>query len=394
MQNKTFHPTRWTLVFLLLSSMMILMGGAAVAPALPAISAAFPDASEALISLIITLPALAIVFSGFFIGAAVDKFGKVRILAISLAVFTFAGVSGFFLTSLPAILVGRIILGIGISGIVNTTTTLITDYYQGPSRVKVLGYQAAAMGIGVVILDTSGGFLAGISWRMAFLIYLLGLFILIGTLVTMKEPVREKVNMTRDAPKNKTPVGSIVLIYITLFLGMMLFFLMPTKFPYLIAEYVENSSALSGILLGILGIFSALIGTLYWRIAGRIHRMVNISLSFILLGAGYVLFGLSESMMIIVISVIIIGIGNGLLMPTVLSWLGVITPREIMGKVMGGYGVSLNLGQFLASIVAIPVIMISVGYGQMFFIFGVIAIILGVFYLLGYLKVRNTSHTN
>ncbi|MDD4133359.1 MAG: MFS transporter, partial [Methanocorpusculum sp.] len=111
MQNKTFHPTRWTLVFLLLSSMMILMGGAAVAPALPAISAAFPDASEAAISLIITLPALAIVFSGFFIGAAVDKFGKVRILAISLAVFTFAGVSGFFLTSLPAILVGRIILG-------------------------------------------------------------------------------------------------------------------------------------------------------------------------------------------------------------------------------------------------------------------------------------------
>jgi sugar phosphate permease len=229
---------------------------------------------------------------------------------------------------------------------------------------------------------------------MAFLIYLLGLFILIGTLVTMKEPVREKVNMTRDAPKNKTPIGSIVLIYITLFLGMMLFFLMPTKFPYLIAEYVENSSALSGILLGILGIFSALIGTLYWRIAGRIHRMVNISLSFILLGAGYVLFGLSESMMIIVISVIIIGIGNGLLMPTVLSWLGVITPREIMGKVMGGYGVSLNLGQFLASIVAIPVIMITAGYGEMFLIFGVIAIILGVFYLLGYLKVRNTSHTN
>jgi len=30
----------------------------------------------------------------------------------------------------------------------------------------------------------------------------------------------------------------------------------------------------------------------------------------------------------------------------------------------------------------------------MFLIFGVIAIILGVFYLLGYLKVRNTSHTN
>ena len=39
---------------------------------------------------------------------------------------------------------------------------------------RVLGYQAAAMGIGVLILEASGGLLAGISWRAAFLIYLIG----------------------------------------------------------------------------------------------------------------------------------------------------------------------------------------------------------------------------
>jgi len=75
--------------------MMILMGGAAVAPALPLISQAFPDASETLISLIITLPALAIALTGFFIGALSDKFGKVPVLVASIAVFTIAGSSGF-----------------------------------------------------------------------------------------------------------------------------------------------------------------------------------------------------------------------------------------------------------------------------------------------------------
>jgi hypothetical protein len=34
-----------------------------------------------------------------------------------------------------------------------------------PVETRVLGYQAAAIGIGVLILETSGGFLAGISWR-------------------------------------------------------------------------------------------------------------------------------------------------------------------------------------------------------------------------------------
>ncbi len=391
MQNDIFHPTRWTLLFLLLSSMMILMGGAAVAPALPAINQAFPGVSETIISLIITLPALAIACSGFFIGAAVDKIGKLPVLAGSLVIFTLAGVSGFFLPTLPGILVGRIILGIGIAGIIITTTSLITDYYQGPARIKVLGYQAAAMGLGILILETSGGLLAGISWRMSFLIYGVGLIILIGTLITMKEPVHEKVVINCDAPKVKVPTASIVMIYGTLFLGMMLFFQMPTKFPYLVSEFIENPAFVSGLLLGVMGCFSAVVGLFYWRIAGRIHRVMILALTFILLGSGYCLFGLSTSLAMITLAVVVVGVGNGLLMPTVLSWLGVITPPAIMGKVMGGYGVSLNIGQFVSSFAAIPVLLIAASYGHMFLIFGLVSIGIGFVYVIGYLKVRRTS---
>jgi MFS family permease len=393
MQNRTFRPTRWTLVFLLLSSMMILMGGAAVAPALPEISSAFPEASEAIISLIITFPALAIACTGFFIGAAVDKIGRIPVLAVSLIIFTLAGVSGFFLTTLPAILVGRFVLGIGIAGIISSTTSLITDYYNGPCRVRVLGYQAAAMGIGVLILDTSGGLLAEISWRMSFLIYGIGLFILIGTLITMKEPVKKQMEVNRDAPKTKMPVASIALIYGTLFIGMILFFLMPTKFPYLVSEFTGDSAIVSGFLLGIMGCFSALVGVFYWRIAGRIHRVMNLALSFILLGVGYVLFGISTSLSLLIIAVIIVGLGNGLLMPTVLGWLGLITPPPVMGKVMGGYGASLNIGQFVSSFAAVPVFLMAASYGHMFLIFGIVSMCIGVVYVIGYLHVRRAPST-
>ncbi|MFA6332878.1 MAG: MFS transporter, partial [Methanoregula sp.] len=186
-----FKPTKWTFLFLMLSAMMILMGGAAVAPALPLISQAFPDATDTSISLIVTLPALAIAVTGLFIGILSDKIGKIPVLAASVAVFTLAGSSGYYLTSIPAILAGRFILGIGIAGIICTTSALIVCYYEGISRARVLGYQAAAMGVGVLILEVAGGLLAGISWRAAFLIYLLGVLIFFGVLLTMKEPVRK-----------------------------------------------------------------------------------------------------------------------------------------------------------------------------------------------------------
>ena len=169
-----------------------------------------------------------------------------------------------------------------------------------------------------------------------------------------------------DAPKTKVPVASIALIYGTLFIGMILFFLMPTKFPYLVSEFTGDSTIISGVLLGVIGCLAALVGICYWRIAGRIHRVMNLVLSFILLGVGYCVFDISTSLSLLIIAVMIVGVRNGLLMPTVLGWLGLITPPAVMGKVMGGYGMSLNLGQFVSSFAAIPILLLASSYGHMF----------------------------
>ena len=71
-----FKPTKLTLVAILLSSMLILMGGAAVAPALNEIKLAFPG-QDFMTSLIITLPSLAVAIVGYAVGLAADRFGKV-----------------------------------------------------------------------------------------------------------------------------------------------------------------------------------------------------------------------------------------------------------------------------------------------------------------------------
>lgn len=391
-----FKPTRWTLLFLMLAAMMILMGGAAVAPALPLIGEAFPDASETTISLIITLPALAIALTGFFIGALSDRVGKVPVLAASVAIIAVAGSSGFYLTSLYAILVGRFILGIGIAGIICTTSALIVYYYDGVARARILGYQAAAMGIGVLILETSGGLLAGISWRAAFLIYLIEVVILAGVLTTMREPARPDLAEMQAASDEKFPTFPLLLGYVTLFLGNMLFFLLPTKFPYLIAGMDaarilgENTALASGLFLGVMGLSSSLIGIFYGRIACRLSRYTILTIAFICFGIGLCGLGFATSLLTVGLAVIFVGVGEGILMPTILNWIAAITPKQYLGRASGGFSVALNLGQFASALAIVPVFAVAMNYSNLFLAFGSAAFVLALPFLLAVVAEKYT----
>lgn len=392
MISRTFQPTKWTLLFLLLSAMMILMGGAAVAPALPFISEAFPDASDSVISLIITLPALAIALTGIFLGGLSDKIGKIKVLIVSIAIFTIAGSSGYYLDNIYALLAGRFFLGIGIAGITCTTSLLIPCYYEGITRARVLGYQAAAMGFGVLVLEMSGGWLAGISWHAAFLIYLVGIVILAGVLLTMREPVLPKIMRDKDESPEQFPTAPLFMAYITLFLGNMLFFLMPVKFPYLIATMDaarilgENTALTSGLFLGIMGCASSLMGLAYGRIVWRFHRNTILTATFVFFGLGYCLLGLASSLVVVGIAVVCVGIAEGILMPTILTWIATITPKQFLGRASGGFSVSLNLGQFASTLAIVPVIAIASTYGVMFVTFGCAGFLLAVPFVFGTLK--------
>lgn len=392
MISRTFQPTKWTLLFLLLSAMMILMGGAAVAPALPFISEAFPDASDSVISLIITLPALAIALTGIFLGALSDKIGKIKVLIVSIAIFTIAGSSGYYLDNIYALLAGRFFLGIGIAGITCTTSSLIPCYYEGITRARVLGYQAAAMGFGVLVLEMSGGWLAGISWHAAFLIYLVGIVILAGVLLTMREPVLPKIMRDKDESPEQFPTAPLLMAYITLFLGNMLFFLMPVKFPYLIATMDaarilgENTALTSGLFLGIMGCASSLMGLAYGRIVWRFHRNTILTATFVFFGLGYCLLGLASSLVVVGIAVVCVGIAEGILMPTILTWIATITPKQFLGRASGGFSVFLNLGQFASTLAIVPVIAIASTYGVMFVTFGCAGFLLAVPFVFGTLK--------
>ena len=104
---------------LLLTSMMTMMAGAIVAPSLPLISEVFKDVENiALLSrLVITLPALFIAVSAPIFGILTDKYGRKRLLLLSLALYAVSGTSGFLLNNIYALLVGRALLGLSVGAL-------------------------------------------------------------------------------------------------------------------------------------------------------------------------------------------------------------------------------------------------------------------------------------
>ena len=388
MNGDSFRPTKLTLLAIMLCSMLMLMGGAAVAPALPLINEVFPD-SEFLVSLIITLPSLAIAVLGFAIGALADRFGKVRVLTLSLLVFVVAGVAGFFLDDLMAILVARFILGIGVGGVSATVTALIAEYYAGMDRAKVMSYQSAAMGVGVLILEYTGGSLAEISWREPFLVYLIGVPILLLCILSMREPVRQ-VSSEAQARHGSANKGTIILCYVTIFMLMLMAFLVPTKFPYFL-EGIGVSSSVTGLFLGVHGVSNAVVSLMYRRFVQVISPFNLMGAGFIVMGVGLCLLMLSPTVVMAIVVMVLTGMAIGMIVPAVANTLASQATASTSGKIMGGYTTCLNLGQFSISLVSVPLFVLAGStYPNLFMVMGVVALVAGLAFLIG-TRLHHTS---
>lgn len=374
---KPYVPGKVTLLTILLSSMVILMGAAAVAPALQPIKQHFGE-SEFMVSLIVSLPSLSVAVTGFGVGYLADRLGKVKVFLIAMAVFTFTGAASFFLENFTLILLCRFLLGIGIAGISLTVTALIGEYYGGMQRAKVIGYQAAAIGVGTLVLETLGGSLADMGWNYPFLIYLIGVPIFLCGLVSIRDPSRIVRDASQAAPVQDTPADDggrrkILFCYAMVFLEMFLMFTVPMNFSYYISE-MGQPYVMMGILLGLMGVAQAVFSILYTRRATKLSDRMAFTCAFVMMGASLVMLYV-PFLPLTFLSMIVMGCSLGLLMPTVIARLSMPSTAKTSGKIMGGYSVFLNLSNFITTLVFTPVLAVMGSYCNSFLAMGVLGLL-------------------
>ena len=244
-------------------------------------------------------------------------------------------------------------------------------------RIRALSYQSAAMGVGVLILEYTGGLLAEFSWREPFLVYLIGVPILLMVLLTMKEPRREALDPAeRAVPERKANKRLLTICYVTIFVAMTMAFLLPTKMPTYLQTELAVSTSVTGLFLGVHGVTNACFSLMYRRFVQRFAPFTIIAIGFLLLAVALLTLEVSESIASSVVMMIVAGAGLGMVCPAVSNTLAGETTASTSGKIMGGYSTCLNLGQFSISLISVPLFAaVGSSYPVMFGVMAAVAIV-------------------
>jgi EmrB/QacA subfamily drug resistance transporter len=120
-----------------------------------------------------------------------DRYGRRRLFAVGLALFTLASAGCGIAPSATALVVARLVQGMGAAMLLPNVLALIGALYDGPDRLRALSAYGMVMGLAAVGGQLLGGALlaadpAGLEWRTVFLINIpvgLGALALVRSLV-------------------------------------------------------------------------------------------------------------------------------------------------------------------------------------------------------------------
>ncbi|NOY47506.1 MAG: MFS transporter [Chlorobi bacterium] len=375
---------------LLLVSSLTIMSMITISASLPDMTNAFSDIpnGKKLVKLVLSFPGLFIALSAILAGVIIDKYGRLKLLGLSLILYAVGGSSGYWLDNIYLILVGRALLGISVGISMTIVTTLIADYYQGQSRQKFAGLQIAVMSLGGIVFITLGGILADISWRVPFLLYLFSLVVLPFVYLFLKEPS----NLPEIKSDNKLVKSPTIIwfVFINVMLMWILFFIIPVQIPFHLKSIGIEKNTLIGIAIASSTFFSAIGAISYSKIKNMFGFKQIFGIGYFLMALAFVCVSYGNSYTMVMIAMLLAGLGMGLMIPNANIWVMQLAPPEIRGREIGRLTTFWFMGQFLSPIILLP-FLDSISHSQLFFVLACVLLGLSIFLFTFYFASRKTK---
>lgn len=328
-------------------SLLTVMAGAAVAPALEVIREHFSEASKLEIQLIVSMPALFIVITNLFFGKLAERFGARALTMLGLVLYTVGGSAAGLFDSIWAVLIMRALVGVGVGIIMPLSTGLLTYYFPPERREGLMGLSSAANQLGGVVATLLAGVLANISWRLSFAVYLMGLISIVLCLVFMpNDRIRGGARSSEPARlgdvwcRNWTHV-------VCIFLLMTIFFIYPANFAIVTAAEGAVPMSLCAVIMAgcdLIAFGGGLAFVWVKRISGSFAGLVAPAL-FLL---GYCLLAFVGGWVGTIAGSALIGFSNGVGIPYIISTASANEGKAAATTVMPMISAAMYLAQFLS----------------------------------------------
>ncbi|MEG0364882.1 MAG: MFS transporter [Erysipelotrichales bacterium] len=364
------------MIAILSMSTLTVMAGAAISPALNAISLHFSDASPTAIKMLITLPCFFIILTSLNFQRLSRVMGVKSMALLGISLYLIGGLGAAFCPNITLVFIFRAILGVGVGIIMPLSTGLLSFYFDKSQQQKLLGYSSAMNNLGGVIATIISAYLATLGWNYSFAVYLLGL--LVGILVVLYVPndhiKAESSKLENDELKKIAPY------LFTIFLVMLAYMNMPTN----LAVVALSQDLIAPEKLGFLMSINAVIAFIFGFILTRILKFLGGTSKYVgfgLLALGLFLLGIATTLPLALFGQSLLGFSMGIVVPMINSQIALNLKPAKVTTAMALMSASLYLGQFFAPIVVDVILKVFnlTAVGAPFIVASIIAFILLIY---------------
>ena len=332
-------------------SLLTVMAGAAIAPALGIIKAHFSEAPAILVQFIVSMPALLIIVTNLFF-LPLSRVLRTRAIATTgLLLYVVAGAGCFFMDDIHLLLAMRALLGVSVGLIMPLSTGLLAYYFPPEQQARLMGLSAAMNQMGGVVATLLAGLLATIEWNYAFFVYLLGLIALVMVWLWLPDEQLGSANK-RGVPFHPRQLLKFHPSVVGMLLLMMIFFIFPTNFAIVASQQQRLSTELITVIMVGLDVVAFFVGLGFGKLMNRYRQSVKYFAPLLFL-LGYVSY-LVPTVAMAVLGSAFIGMATGVGVPYLNTIASIKGGKNSATTVMPLLSAALYLGQFVSPLIVMP----------------------------------------
>jgi MFS family permease len=345
-------------LLLLFGSCLPVLGAVLLAPVLPRMQAHFADTPgvNVLVPIALTLPALMIALLAPFAGIIADRLGRKPLLLAAMLLYSVCGLLPLWLESLPSIVISRAGIGLAEAAIMTCCTTLMGDYYSGARRERLFALQMVATSLSAAVFMGVGGAVGETSWRAPFALYAVGLVFLplMARWLWEPQPHAQEQSVDNTLSSGGFPWARLAPLYALAMLAGLSLFIVPVQAGYLLNLLHVDAPQQIGMTMGAnqLGVLAGALG--FRLLAGwRPQRLMW--LAFLLAGCGGLLMASAGNHPLVVVAVTLNGLGIGLMLPTLITWIMAQVNFSQRGRAAGGFTAAIFAGEFISPLAVLAI---------------------------------------